>query len=62
VYKYASGNKVIKPFIPTDWRFFNEKGWLMTADDLLEGNHATPKKPKVTFRIKKNHEKDSPSL
>jgi hypothetical protein len=26
VYKYASGNKVIKPFIPTDWRFFNEKG------------------------------------
>jgi len=56
VYEYASGNKVIKAFIPTDWRFFNEKGRLMIADDLLEGNHATPKKLKVTFRIQKSHE------
>ena len=29
----------------------------MTADDLLEGDKAMPKKLKVTFRILKNHEK-----
>jgi len=25
-YEYASGNKVIKAFIPSDWRFYDEKG------------------------------------
>ena len=55
-YEYASDNKVIKAFIPTDWKFFNEKGRLMTADDLLEGDKAMPKKLKVTFRIQKNRE------
>ena len=44
VYEYASGNKVIKAFIPTDWSFFNEKGRLMTIDDLLKGTHVMPKK------------------
>ena len=47
-YEYASGNKVIKAFIPTDWSFFNEKGRLMTIDDLLKGTHVTPKKLKWT--------------
>jgi hypothetical protein len=55
-YEYASGNKVFKAFIPTDWSFFNEKGRLMTTDDLLEGTHVTPKKLKVTFRIQNPHE------
>ena len=32
-YEYASGNKVIKAFIPTNWSFFNEKGQLMTIDN-----------------------------
>ena len=44
----ALGNKVIKAFIPTDWSFFNEKGRLMTIDDLLKGTHVTPKKLKWT--------------
>ncbi len=55
-YEYASGNKVIKAFIPTDWSFFNEKGQLMTKDNLLEGTHVMPKKLKVTFRIQKKRE------
>jgi len=62
VYEYASGNKVIIAFIPTDWRFFNEKGRLMTADDLLEGNHATPKKLKARSGSKITMKMDSPSL
>jgi hypothetical protein len=54
-YEYASGKKVIKAFIPSDWSFYNKKGRLITKHS-LEDTHVTPKKLKVTFRIQKNRE------
>jgi hypothetical protein len=54
-YEYASGNKVIKAFIPSDWSFYDEKGRLITTHS-LEKACITPKKLKVTFRIQKNRE------
>ena len=54
-YEYASGNKVIKAFIPSDWRFYDEKGRIITIHS-LEKAHITPRKLKVTFRIQKNRE------
>jgi hypothetical protein len=54
-YEYASGNKVIKAFIPSDWRFYDEKGWLIMIPSLKEAC-VTPKRLKVTFRIQKNRE------
>ena len=54
-YEYASGNKVIKAFLPSDWSFFNKKGRLITIHSLQE-TQVTPKKMKVTFRIQKNRE------
>ena len=54
-YEYASGNKVIKAFIPSDWRFYYEKGRLITIHSLEEAR-VMPKKLKVTFRIQNNRE------
>ena len=54
-YEYASGNKVIKAFIPPDRRFYDKKGWLITIHSLKEAC-ITPKKLKVTFRIQKKCE------
>jgi hypothetical protein len=54
-YEYASGKKVIKAFIPSNWSFYNEKGRLITKHS-LENTHVKPKKLKVTFRIQKNRE------
>ena len=50
-YEYASGNKVIKAFIPSDWRFYDEKGRLITIHSLEEAC-VMPKKLKVTFRVR----------
>ncbi len=69
-FEYASGNKVIKAFIPTDWKFYNGKGRLITthsldglylsvckwAGKLQESFLEQPKKLKITFRIQKNHQ------
>ena len=55
MYEYASGNKVIKAFISPDWRFYDEKGRLITIHSLEEAR-VTPKKLKVMFRIQKNCE------
>ena len=33
-FEYASGNKVIKAFIPTDWKFYNGKDRLITTHSL----------------------------
>ena len=60
-YEYASGNKVIKAFIPSDWSFYDEKGRLITIHS-LEILHITPKKLKVTFRIQNILKMDNPSL
>ncbi len=42
-YEYASGNKVIKAFIPSDWRFYDEKGRFITIHS-PEKARITPKK------------------
>ena len=41
-YKHAPGNKVIKAFIPLDWRFYDKKGQLITIQSLKEAR-VTPK-------------------
>ena len=69
-FEYASGNKVIKAFIPTDWKFYNGKDRLITthsldglyssvckwAGKLQESILEQPKKLKITFRIQKNRQ------
>jgi len=69
-FEYASGNKVIKAFIPTDWKFYDGKGRLITTH-LLDGLYSTvckwagklqesiyeqTKKMRITFRIQKNRQ------
>jgi hypothetical protein len=69
-FEYASGNKVIKAFIPTDWKFYNRKDKLITTHSLVglyspvckwagklqELILEQPKKLKITFRIQKNRQ------
>jgi len=47
-HEYASGKRVIKAFVPSDWKFYNSKGRLII--DPME----VPAKLKMTFRIQKN--------
>ena len=54
-FEYASGNRVIKAFIPPDWQFYNKKGRLMTVHS-LDGLTDPPTKMKMTFRIQKNRQ------
>jgi hypothetical protein len=49
-HEYASGKHVIKAFVPSDWKFYNSKGRLIT--DPME----VPTKLKMTFRIQKNRQ------
>ena len=50
-HEYASGKRVIKTFVRSDWKFYNSIGRLIT--DPME----VPKKLKMTFRIQKNRQK-----
>jgi hypothetical protein len=54
-FEYASGNRVIKAFIPSDWHFYNKKGRLITVHS-LDGLADPPTKMKLTFRIQKNRQ------
>jgi len=49
-HEYASGKRVTKAFVPSDWKFYNSKGRLIT--DPME----VPTKLKLTFRIQKNRQ------
>jgi hypothetical protein len=49
-FEYASGNKVIKAFIPSDWQFYNASRHLMTIHS-LNGLAKVPKQLRITFRI-----------
>ena len=52
-HEYPSGNKVIKAFVSSDWKFYDSKGPIMTLhslDDLAN----FPRKMKLTFRIQMN--------
>jgi len=69
-FKYASGNKVIKAFIPTNWIFYNGKDKLIMTHSLVglylsvckwagklqELILEQQKKLKITFRIQKNRQ------
>ncbi len=73
-FEYASGNKVIKAFIPTNWKFYDGKGRLITkhsldglystvckwAGKLQESIFEQPKKLTITFRIQKNRQNGQP--
>ncbi len=52
-FEYASGNKVVKAFVSSDWKFYDENGRLMTIHS-LDDSADPPKKLKITFRIQKN--------
>jgi hypothetical protein len=49
-HEYASGKHVVKAFVPSNWKFYNSKGRLIT--DQME----VPKKLKMTFQIQKNRQ------
>ena len=49
-HEYALGKHVIKAFVPSDWKFYNSKGRLVT--DPME----VPTKLNLTFRIQKNRQ------
>ncbi len=46
-HEYALGKHVVKAFVPSNWKFYNSKGRLITYP--IE----VPKKLKMTFRNKK---------
>jgi hypothetical protein len=52
-FEYSSGNKAVKAFVASDWKFYDENGCLMTIHS-LDGSADPPKKSKITFRIQKN--------
>jgi hypothetical protein len=52
-HEYASGNKVIKAFVSSDWKFYNSKGRLITLRSLNDLANL-PKKMKLMFSIQKN--------
>jgi hypothetical protein len=49
-HEYASGKRVVKAFVPSDWKFYDSKGRLII--DPME----VPKKLKMTFQIQKNRQ------
>jgi hypothetical protein len=53
-FEYASGNNVVKAFIPSDWQFYDASGRLMMIHS-FNGLTEVPKQLRITFRIQKNH-------
>jgi hypothetical protein len=53
-HEYPSGKRVVKAFLPTDWKFYNQKGNVMHVHPLNNEIRTFPKKMKVTYRIQKN--------
>jgi hypothetical protein len=48
-HEYPSGKHVIKAFLPTDWKFYNQKGNVMHVHPLNNEIRTFPKKMKVTY-------------
>ncbi len=55
-HEYPSGKRVIKAFVPTDWRFYDSSGALICIHSLNSDPQVLPKKLKLTFRIQKNRQ------
>jgi hypothetical protein len=53
-HEYPLGKRVIKAFIPTDWKFYESSGAFVYIHTLISDLQELPKKLKVTFRIQKN--------
>ena len=54
-FEYASGNRIVKAFVPLDWKFYDKQGRLMNVHS-LDGLADPPSKMKLTFRIQKNRQ------
>jgi hypothetical protein len=48
-HEYPSGKRVVKAFLSTDWKFYNQKGNVMHVHPLNSDIHTFPKKMKVTY-------------
>jgi hypothetical protein len=57
---HPSGKRVIKAFIPTDWKFYKENGRTVTIHPLNKDIKVFPAKLRLTFRIQKKEEMDNP--
>jgi len=55
-HEYPLGKRIVKAFIPTDWRFYNSSGALIHIHALNSDLREFPKKLKVTFQIQKNRQ------
>jgi hypothetical protein len=55
-HKYPSGKRVVKAFLLTDWKFYNQKGNVMHVHPLNNEIRTFPKKMKVTYQIQKNRQ------
>jgi hypothetical protein len=53
---YPSGKRVVKAFVPTDWKFYDGRDSLIRIHTLKGDLKIFPKKLKVTFRIQKNRQ------
>jgi hypothetical protein len=48
-HEYPSSKRVVKAFIPTDWKFYNNKGGLIHTHNLKGDLLNYPNKLKITF-------------
>ncbi len=55
-HKYPSGKRVVKAFIPTDWKFYDSSGAIMNIYPLTSLVQVHPVRLKVTYRIQKNRQ------
>jgi hypothetical protein len=55
-HEYPSGKRVVKAFLPTDWKFYNQKGNIMHDHPLNNDICTFSKKMKVTYQIQKNRQ------
>lgn len=55
-HEYPSGKRVVKAFIPTDWKFYHSKGRVINVHSLHGEPKEFPTKLKITFRIQKNRQ------
>ncbi len=57
-HEYPSGKRVVKAFIPSNWKFYNSKGQVINVHSLHDDPKEFPTKLKITFRIQKNRQND----
>jgi hypothetical protein len=53
VFEFASGNKNVKAFVPSDWSFYDANGCLLTLLS-LDALVKAPKQLTIPFRLQKS--------